>query len=558
LERYFDQRDSMRSPLRFAQGLDRNFDLERSSALNSTDVEDPHELSDVSFLSRDREFVDTKHFSDDSDEDGIIERRRHNAIFYGVSLCVAFVLFGLVLTFQSLSGSRSGGTLIWTSSTAWGEPTEDFVDLGQGLCMGVQRELIPKFNTSYPLELFHIASLSDCQNQCRQDPACSGYARTVGTFPSRCSLVFEDDGFPASADGNTTFQCFWRHKWLHNSEGIYDVAQPNVPKIIWTYWENIHQENPNYTKQAQMHSLLGLCELSWRRLNPGWTVRVLNQDTFWNYISREDLPQGFDSLKIQHRSDAIRLALLVKYGGVWLDATVLLLRPLSMFIQEADPSSRFFYVNRGLQGLPTVDPTKYSEKRYTADFHVENWFFAVPPKDPLMIRTLNCVKRLHQEGDTKHLTDYRDVFTNRQIDDLHALGEWAYIATDACIFKTLDEDRALTQWWLSPKVRRKNFLGHLDPQWFANYQQTMVDLFYKVNPAIVQVLTGGELLLLKFTTEMRKALIDPISPLEMYGCVESSWSIVLAAIGLANISKCDVLRVPGANNWTNTTVIEGR
>ena len=24
------------------------------------------------------------------------------------------------------------------------------------------------------------------------------------------------------------------------------------------------QENPNYTKQAQMHSLLGLCELSWR------------------------------------------------------------------------------------------------------------------------------------------------------------------------------------------------------------------------------------------------------------------------------------------------------
>lgn len=28
------------------------------------------------------------------------------------------------------------------------------------------------------------------------------------------------------------------------------------------------------------------------------------------------------------------------------------------------------------------------------------------------------------------------------------------------------------------------------------------------------------------------------------------------AIGLANISKCDALRVPGANNWTNTTVIE--
>eukprot|EP00435_Cladocopium_sp_Y103_P038636 s224_g10.t1 len=363
-----------------------------------------------------------------------------------------------------------------------------------------------------------------------------------------------------------------------------------------------------------------------RRLNPGWTVHVLDQETVWRFISREDLPRGFDRLKIQHRSDAIRLALLVKYGGVWLDATVLLLRPLNMMIQdgrrrkcvlsgsetltcldandfqgktakdvkqalaakvaparydtfalcgsartsgtctpatggrclkpivwlyiggrvhvrfeEADPSSRFFYVNRGLKGLPTVDPKKYSEHRYTADFHVENWFFASPPqdgpclKDPLMTRTLNCVKRLHDEGDTKHLTEYPEVFTPRQVQDLHALGEWAYIATDACIFKTLDEDDPLTR--------------HLNPEWFENQHQTMVDMFYRVNPQIVQVLTDGELFLLKFTTEMRGALIDPISPLEMYGCVESSWSIVLLAIGLSNITKCDELHKPGANEW---------
>ena len=30
--------------------------------------------------------------------------------------------------------------------------------------------------------------------------------------------------------------------------------------------------------------------------------------------------------------------------------------------------------------------------------------------------------------------------SHRQVEDLHALGEWAYIATDACIFKTLDEE----------------------------------------------------------------------------------------------------------------------
>ena len=30
--------------------------------------------------------------------------------------------------------------------------------------------------------------------------------------------------------------------------------------------------------------------------------------------------------------------------------------------------------------------------------------------------------------------------SDRQVEDLHTLGEWAYIATDACIFKTLDEE----------------------------------------------------------------------------------------------------------------------
>eukprot|EP00913_Durusdinium_trenchii_P031327 g29334.t1 len=205
------------------------------------------------------------------------------------------------------------------------------------------------------------------------------------------------------------------------------------------------------------------------------------------------------------------------------------------------------------------------------------------PQDPLLVRTFSCVKKMHQEGDTKHLSDYGNLFTQRQLEDLDALAEWAYLATDACIFKALDEDRALTQWWLSPSVHRRNFLGvlafskrsprrsssssgqrseagHLNPLWFQNPNQTLIDsrphscrefgdIFYRVNPEIVQTLTGGALLLLKFTTDMRKALLEPLSPLELYGCVESSWSIVLAAIGIANITKCEELRKPGANEW---------
>ncbi|CAK9022249.1 unnamed protein product [Durusdinium trenchii] len=238
---------------------------------------------------------------------------------------------------------------------------------------------------------------------------------------------------------------------------------------------------------------------------------------------------------------------------------------------------------------------------------------------------------MHQEGDTKHLSDYGNLFTQRrvrdptshtavfvaadllssgedgedelrtnwkQLEDLDALAEWAYLATDACIFKALDEDRALTQWWLSPSVHRRNFLGvlafskrsprrsssssgqrseagHLNPLWPEPQSQftsenernparsrasQREDIFYRVNPEIVQTLTGGALLLLKFTTDMRKALLEPLSPLELYGCVESSWSIVLAAtgstwavaIGIANITKCEELRKPGVDKLQMT------
>lgn len=530
----------MRSPIRLAQTalVQRSENGDSSAAV----LEDTTELSDVSFLSRDREHLESgKFYSDDSDEELVVEQRRRKALCYSLSCCGMCVLFGLFVAFHSFS---TGPMSVWTSASAWGEPMQEFPFLGEGLCLGRANQLIPKYNTSGDLmQFFQPASPEQCQAQCQQDAQCSGFVTHGNTT---CSLISEEEGFPAAADATPRFRCYWRHDFLHNSVGIYDPPRPLVPKVIWSYWENVHQVDANLTQQAIMHAFLELCQKSWRTLNPGWEIRVLDQDTVWQYISKADLPAGFDNLKVQHRSDAIRLALLVEYGGVWMDATLLLLRPLSMVIQDIDPSNRFFYVNRGLLGIPIIN-TKYD--RYTADFHVENWFFAAPQQDPLLVRTFSCVKKMHQEGDTKHLSDYGNLFTQRQLEDLDALAEWAYLATDACIFKALDEDRALTQWWLSPSVHRRNFLGHLNPLWFQNPNQTLIDIFYRVNPEIVQTLTGGALLLLKFTTDMRKALLEPLSPLELYGCVESSWSIVLAAIGIANITKCEELRKPGANEW---------
>ena len=48
---------------------------------------EPAELSDVSFLSRDRDYLDSaKYLSDESDEEVVVDQRRNRAIVYAMSL----------------------------------------------------------------------------------------------------------------------------------------------------------------------------------------------------------------------------------------------------------------------------------------------------------------------------------------------------------------------------------------------------------------------------------------------------------------------------------------
>ncbi|OLP96569.1 hypothetical protein AK812_SmicGene21172 [Symbiodinium microadriaticum] len=228
-------------------------------------------------------------------------------------------------------------------------------------------------------------------------------------------------------------------------------------------------------------------------------------DTMWQYLLKEEMPEGFDDLSIQHKSDAIRLALLVKYGGVWLDASTLLLQPLSNVVNMADPSQRIFYANQNF-----INREIWAEHRYGSEFHIENWFFAAPPQDPFLARTLSCVKFGHSISDKFKLGERPDIFTARQLEDLHALGIDNYLMTDACMFKTIDEDKALYDWWKSPSVHRINWLG--------------------VTYAISVSLWSSAL----------------------YGCVDSSWSITLTAVGLFSPSKCSELAKKGANTWLPT------
>ena len=118
-------------------------------------------------------------------------------------------------------------------------------------------------------------------------------------------------------------------------------------KIIWTFWTG--PKCKMYTK----------CQLSWRYYLKDWKINVVTLDNIdsWNLV----LPSTFDKLPPTAKSDIIRINLLYKYGGVWLDATIQLLRNLDWLLKLCNKGGKHDY---------------FACKAWDAEF-VENWLLAV-------------------------------------------------------------------------------------------------------------------------------------------------------------------------------------
>ena len=98
----------------------------------------------------------------------------------------------------------------------------------------------------------------------------------------------------------------------------FETALPRrIPRKIWIYWD---------TGEATAPPVVKACIDSWRDLNPGWEVTVLDGD--WIAASAGVIPPPGEHITVQAYSDLVRLRLLRRYGGVWVDATVICLKPL--------------------------------------------------------------------------------------------------------------------------------------------------------------------------------------------------------------------------------------
>jgi hypothetical protein len=91
------------------------------------------------------------------------------------------------------------------------------------------------------------------------------------------------------------------------------------------------------------------CLKSWQRLNPSWTVQALTAETLPDYLPADVLTRATETSlsEIEALSDRIRIELLARYGGVWVDATTMCARPLDEWLDAYTASGFFAFESPG-------------------------------------------------------------------------------------------------------------------------------------------------------------------------------------------------------------------
>jgi len=363
-------------------------------------------------------------------------------------------------------------------------------------------------------------------------PSCSGYEVRGNATVETC-FIFADGIFhPSAARGTSDAKCFWKHPIAKDTQAAYSHLLLPVPKIMWSFWKSM----PDAPKVLTL--FLEACLASWQVLNPEYEIRLLDEITVHEFLTPEDLPQTFDFLTIQHKSDAIRLALLLKYGGVWLDATTLMTHSLESLLGD-DLAVRTFF------SLPPIwedQALRGNDTRVSWKDHAYNWFLESPPGDLFMRRVKDCAWQF-LNGVSRHNLRLTGMFTPQQLEIMNRLGIRTYLSSDACIFRTIFEDRALWNWFHSDRVRIHSPLGKLGFGWMGNMTHLGDRIFNRVDHELAEEFINDRDLFMKYTSAMRQEMVLPINPKAIW-CLENTFRLVMNAIGVDSASRCETSTMP--------------
>ncbi|WP_312242212.1 glycosyltransferase family 32 protein [Pantoea sp.] len=186
---------------------------------------------------------------------------------------------------------------------------------------------------------------------------------------------------------------------------------PEILKTVWIWWPNLN-----------LPESVALMVNAIRASNPDHEITVLNQRTLSHWLPELNFTSS--DLTLEHKSDVIRLELLYRYGGIWIDCNTLLFEDLS-------------WVHRIHQEKP-MDLIGYYREISTVNYLspvIENWFLAAAPQNPFIrewLKQLAPIKNLGAQNyfhEMKKRDDYPWIV--QKIDD--PLYQLSYLAQQVAI-----------------------------------------------------------------------------------------------------------------------------
>jgi hypothetical protein len=175
-----------------------------------------------------------------------------------------------------------------------------------------------------------------------------------------------------------------------------------IPKIIWTYW--VEEDLPELVQK---------CVDSWKKYNPDYDIRILNQNSVKKWVPDLDLK----GLKMNdgpaRESDFVRLSVLPIYGGIWADASIKMNRSMD-YIRDIQKERQCEVVGYYLDSFT-------SRPEYPV---IESWFFGCIPGSSFMYNWRNEFMKLNTHNSAGEYVDAK----RRQGVDLQTIKWLEYLA----------------------------------------------------------------------------------------------------------------------------------
>ena len=130
------------------------------------------------------------------------------------------------------------------------------------------------------------------------------------------------------------------------------VTQP-IPKIIWMYWEG---------KRPQ---LVDRCMQRIQEMHSDYQVHILDPENVKSFCSFDFQKAEIQAATPQQRADLIRFNLIYQYGGIWLDASVIVYEKLDWIADLVQQTHT--------QGFAYYRSKNTTIKEYPV---IENWLLA--------------------------------------------------------------------------------------------------------------------------------------------------------------------------------------